>query len=226
MTKFLELIAPLLDKLSWSKVGMLAVITALALGSGLAWENREIIIQKPAPTFVPAPALKRVSPESARMISQFMKKHSEVALFTVLSFDLSLNVRKPIFRDFNSNVVKAYIDQDASQGIDGSLPIFIRDNVKSNNQMISLIQGEYSCSPVGDGGIVKVYPGLKDVIKVSCRVPIPPAWSGGAKGYIAIHIDREIDQTQMEILKLDLMTLAMYIYNTDVEGEKAVKVMP
>lgn len=227
MTKFLELLTPLIEKLTWAKVAMLACVVAIGLIGTVLWENREIVYSSVPPRVSASPGLTTISEHSKGAIAAFMKQHEEVAMATVLSLDLVRNVRTPVYRAFNNPNVRRVVSGEITTGNDGTLPIFIRDAVESNNQMISLIQGEYSCSPVSQGGIVKVYPSLKNTIKLSCRVPIPPAFGGGgAKGYIAVHLDRDLETFELERLKIDVMTLAMFIFNTEITGEKNTRMIP
>ena len=225
MTKFLELFAPLLEKLTWSKIAMLACLIVIGLAGTALWENRQAVYETAArPDKFSGDALATLSPQSVSAVNDFLKKHPEVHFMTVLSMDFQRNMRRPVSRHFNNTKVKSIVSGYEASGTDGSTPIFLTDAVANNNQMVSLINGEFSCSKFEDGQLARLMPDLKPFVKLSCRVPIPPSWSTGTMGYIVVHLDN--GPQQLEVLKLDLMALSMYIYSSDVVKSKSVRMLP
>lgn len=228
MDKILTALLPIWEKLTAGRVVLFGAMMTIILGSYIIFDQKEYIGQKFLTNQVIGTAkLTAVSPPSQRAIDLFMIKYQgQVGMLSVLSLDLGSNTRRSIYRAFNDRWIQQLVENEVRRGNDGSLPIFIRDNIGSNNQMISLIQGEFSCSPGKEGGLAKAYPVLEGRIVMSCRVPIPPAFGGGgARGYIAAHFITKMNSEALETLKLELMTLAMYIFNTDVVGERSVKML-
>ena len=227
MTKFLELIAPLLDKLSWSKVAMVLVLVIIGIGGTALWENRQTIYEAaPRPDRFAGRNMTVLSDTSKEAVSQFLKKHSEVQFMTVLNMDFQKNLRTPIYRAFANPKIEAIVRGYEVEGRTGVTPIFLTDAVANNNQMVSLINGEFSCSPFADGQLARIMPDLKPMITLSCRVPIPPSWSTGTMGYIVVHLSQPTDRGTLEYLKLELMALSMFIFSSDVGGDKTVRMMP
>jgi hypothetical protein len=145
-------------------------------------------------------------------VAVFMRKYSDSVMYlTVLRFDFPRNSRVPIYRAFNNEDIKKIV-YDRLKGGDGALPMFIEGDNSFNNQTIATIQGELRCEPFANAGLSRVWPDLVPRFTVSCRVPIPPAFDGGIRGYIVVHLNKTLTPYEMEALKLDLMVLGTSIY--------------
>lgn len=150
--------------------------------------------------------------EAEETIAVFMRKYSDSVMYlTVLRFDFPRNTRIPIYRAFNNEDIKKII-YDRLKGGDGALPMFIAGDNSFNNQTIATMQGELRCEPFSNAGLSRVWPDLVPKFTISCRVPIPPAFDGGIRGYIVVHLNKTLTPYEMEALKLDLMVLGTTIY--------------
>jgi hypothetical protein len=93
--------------------------------------------------------------------------------------------------------------------------------------MISLLGGEFSCTPYDVGSLAAMMPATKGKVDLSCRAPIPPnTFGNGPVGYIVAHTNRKLSQVELETLKLELLTLSMFIYGEEVRGAKDVRMLP
>jgi len=150
--------------------------------------------------------------EGEELISVFMRKYSDSAMYlTVLRFDFPRNTRTPIYRAFNNEDIKKLI-YERLKGGDGALPMFIEGDNTFNNQTIATMQGELRCEPFANAGLSRVWPDLVPKFTISCRVPVPPAFDGGIRGYIVVHLNKTLTPYEMEALKLDLMVLGTSVY--------------
>lgn len=225
MDKILENVGKLLDKVTPGRVLLIGLLIAFAVLGWVGYQNSDKIGAKYlTPGFKGKTELVTLSAHSTSAIDKFMQKYPDtVSFLSVLKFDFSTNTRTPIYRAFNDGDVRLIVEQQLKGGQTGVAAIFVKYDEGNNNQMISLIQGEFSCAPVGEGGVVRVFPNALNKFKFSCSVPIPPAFGGGgARGYIAVHFTNIPSKYQLEQIKLDMMTLAMYIYSVDVEAVQTV----
>jgi hypothetical protein len=216
MEKLLENLAKFIGQLTVKRVALLAVVVAIALGGYAGYLN---ISQTNTPQLLATqemmPVAIDITGESTKAIDGFMRKYPNAAYLTVLKMDFSHNIRTPIHRSFNDKELETII-YTRLKGGDGSLPIFLRDDAKNNNQMITIIQGGLVCSPFKDGGLARVWPDLAERLTISCRVTIPPAYSL-ARGYVVVHLTSEMRPYEYQVLQDDLIFLAQTLYDIDTK---------
>jgi hypothetical protein len=214
MEKILESLAKFIGQLTAKRVALLAVVVSIGLGGYAGYVN---ISQTGEPQLLTSqelnPVAINITGESTKAINDFMRKYPNAAYLTVLKLDFSHNIRTPIHRAFNDKELEKIIFSRLKGG-DGSLPIFLRDDAKNNNQMITIIQGGLVCSPFKDGGLARVWPDLSERLTISCRVTVPPAYSL-ARGYIVVHLTSEMRPYEFQTLQDDLIHLAQLLYDID-----------
>lgn len=216
MDKLIGLLAPILSSLTFVRVLLFGLLLSFTLTAWFAYQNSDqIATHYLSPGFADGGTLTALSDASIHELEKMLRKYPNLIEFAVvIRFDFSTNSRIPIARAFNNESMRREIEGSQL----GIIPIFITSDLENNNQMISLIQGEFSCSTADSGGVMHLWPGIASKLSMSCRVPIPPAFgAGGSRGYIALHLKAVPDKFQLEAIKLDMMTLAMFIYNTDAE---------
>lgn len=213
METFFGLIVSLLEKLSLKRVALFGLLVAFLVGGYFLYFYTPVIGDRVLSN-ISSRELRVITPAAEKAIDAFMTKHSNTAVYlTVLKFNFHTNTRTPIYRSFNNDDVKKIIFERLKGG-DGSLPLFIRDDVSNNDQMISIIQGETVCDPFSAGGLARVWPDLSNRFEMSCRVPVPPAFGGGVRGYIVVHSSRMLKSYELETFRLDLKLLATQVNNT------------
>ena len=210
MGDLIKAISSIFEHLTFKRVLLFSILSGFILTGFIVYQQSATIINNIL-VHQKYKELKSLSPESQQMVTTFMKKHTEVVYITVLTYIFEKNTRLPIYRAFNSDELKKIV-YDRLNGGDGALPIFIDGDTPNNNQMISMITGEYICSPYDGGGLARVWPDLVNKIHTSCRVPIPPVFGNGIRGYIVVHINQKITNYENEVLKLDLLILAKTIH--------------
>lgn len=217
MGNFIQDLGKLLTLLTLKRIGLLTLLVIISL-SGFA--GYHIITAYKATT---EPQLQEIQPaaieitrESSRVLDEFMVKYPSVAYVSVLKLNFARNIRTPVYHGFNDKQLEATI-RERMNGGDGSVPIFLRDDRTNNNQMIKIIHGSLTCSPFSDGGIGRVWPDLSSRLAISCRVTIPPAYSL-ARGYVVIHLAKELRPFEMESLEIDLYHLAQKLDEIDSRG--------
>lgn len=217
MEKILTALSGLIKAVTIQRVTLTVALLAAMLALSVVYEGRGHIVES---VFINKQSagheiLEDLSPSSKEAINAFMNKHPEVALLSVVAIDLKRNQRVVVMRRFNDRALERNIlAAEATKDYD-NLPVFMTDDVSNNNQMISLINGEYSCAATDKGGLAMTFPEKTKDLTISCRAPIPPAWSVGTVGYVSAHLHKEEDRASMDRLKLDLMTLALYLYGNE-----------
>jgi hypothetical protein len=220
MDKVIQAFSKLISQLTWMRIAMLATVVALGIGGygGYAY-IKELQTQ---PQLLGgsslAPAAVDITDESRRLVAEFMNRYPNVAYLTVLKMDFGHNLRTPILRHFNDKKLEEFVYKKLDGG-DGSLPIFLRDDAKNNNQMITIIQGGIICDDFKNGGLARVWPELVGQLAVSCRITIPPAFSL-IRGYIVVHLTEQPRAYELEKLQLDLADLAQRLYDIDVQKKR------
>lgn len=211
MEKIFELIGPILEKATFKRVLSFGLLIAFGLAGYIGFKHAsplgEVLLgsvsyEHRLPT--------ELTPAAEQKVAIFMKKHKEVIYLTVLQFQFEKNTRLPIHRSFNNDNLKKLIYERLNGG-DGALPMFIKDDISNNTQVISILTGETRCDPFTGGGLARVWPDLANQLTLSCRVPMPPVFGESIRGYIVVHITRELSSFETEVLKLDLAILSKEI---------------
>lgn len=206
METFFRLAISLLDKLNLKRVILFGLLTTMALMAYYAYYYAPEIGDRYL-TNIRAKELTVVKPGAQKSINSFMSKHHSTAIYlTVMKFNFLANMRAPIYHEFNNDDVKQDVFKRLNGG-DGAIPLFIKDDIENNDQVISIIQGETICNTFSAGGLGRVWPDMVKIFAMSCRVPVPPA-AGGVRGYVAVHMNKILSGYELESFKLDLRLLA------------------
>lgn len=220
MKEILIHLTQFINHLSAKRVALLAAVVAIGL-TGYA-EFLEIKDRQNQPHLLAgsklAPAAVEITNESRQLVADFMRKYDKVAYLTILKMDFGHNLRTPILRTFNDKKLEEFVYRKLDGG-DGSLQIFLRDDAKNNNQMITIIQGGLVCDDFANGGLARVWPELIGQLKMSCRITIPPAFSL-IRGYVVVHLSDNLRPYDLETLQLDLADLAQRLYDIDINATR------
>lgn len=218
MDKIFTAFASVLTKLTLQRVLLFGLLVMVCIAGYIAYTGVDKITAKflPTPTWASKPFV-ALNEDSQLASHAFMKKYFTTASYlTALRLDHPKNTRVPIFRIFNDDDVRVIVTKRLGGG-DGALPMFIKDDISNNNQMITIIQGEMVCDPFDAGGLSRVWPDLTTKLTRSCRVPIPPGF-GGVRGYIVVHFKGPpMRQYEWDAMKIDLMNLAVKIHQLETQ---------
>jgi hypothetical protein len=212
MDKIFTAFASVLTKLTLKRVLLFGLLVLVSIAGYVAYTGVDKIAARLLPSVVGPLPFMSLSEESQLAAHAFMKKYNGTAsYFTALRLDHPKNTRVPIFRIFNDDDVRVIVMQRLKGG-DGALPMFIKDDISNNNQMITIVQGEMVCDPFDAGGLSRVWPDLTTKLTRSCRVPIPPGF-GGVRGYIVVHFKGPpMRPYEWDAMRIDLMNLAVKIH--------------
>jgi hypothetical protein len=213
--------------MTWKRLAMLLLFVAITIGGYTVWENRQNIYLKTIGRIDAEFNLEPIvlSAESKHSLIELVANESQIEVLQVIEVDPYRNTRKQIFwtakpGEANDIMIRGPNGTGTAtkprEGV--TLPLFSSDE-QQNAQMVSVINSEYRCGPAESSGLVKVYPHLKEKIKISCRVPLPPNGLGKLRGYIAIHTSVDMNQFQLDQLRLLAVQTSLRIYYSDVSRD-------
>jgi hypothetical protein len=152
-----------------------------------------------------------VSQDTRLNLQQFLDRHPNVVVISLLSLDFQGNVRNP-----RAVIIASPQIQNQYTAETDRFPIFSK-NKKQNNEMISLIYGKTLCVPSSQSVFYEKY-NLKGLIELSCRFPMSPI--GRLAGYLAIHFAKNPSEAELKQTLRDADLLAISIYLKEVHETK------
>lgn len=186
-------------------------ISILALSSALFlytfYENRQQFVEAVTKRVLPGDfSVKAPTAEQIEIVRKFLVIHPEVKFITLIDADPVTNRRVVIHRFSTDDTLVAYfakIDKERPGIGDG--PLFT-DNQESNEQVLAISNGEFRCGPSKGGIVERLYPDVAKDVKISCRVPVPPAFRR-AGGWFSLHLTTESEPPQLKTAGLTMSFL-------------------
>lgn len=215
MESFLKVIDNLLQHATFIRVMLVSVLLVVSVAALTLYENRQKVyddfsMSKMNGDFI----LKEPTPRGYQILSDLASKYPEIALISLIDADPVANTRRVVARVFIDKhmelVIKAKTTTNPTVG-DG--PLFGSDAL-SNKQVLAIMNGEFSCDPVAGGILATVFAEAAADVKMSCRVPLPPAFNK-ATGWFTIHT-KELPKEKLERLKFDALSTSLMYYNSDI----------
>ncbi len=204
----------ILQHLTWKKY----IIASLAAFTGIVaytfYENRQGVYESQFPVMRGDYELNEPGKEGRQLLNDFMRRHPEIGLLTIIDADPISNRRLPIYRLYNSEAMRSIIEENYEQGRDGSGPLFSSDNV-GNEQILAVLSGELKCEEVTQGMFTKLVPGAQQAAVYSCRIPIPPSYQY-VTGWISIHFKTWPPGSSLDVLKQDALRLGLEYYRAEI----------
>jgi hypothetical protein len=210
--KFLESLTTLVNALTPTKLGLAAASVFVGVTGYAGYLAAPVLVHKLVPQESMSKDNSLVANDASRMlISKFMAQHIDsIAYLTMLEFDFINNLRVPVYRSFNNSGLERVINERNGSG-NGALPIFLANAQTNNLQMVSVLRGEAICEPYLSGGLGIKWPDLANLMHTSCRVPVPPAFGRGIRGYFVAHTSRELSKYELEAFGVEMLALAAAI---------------
>jgi hypothetical protein len=155
-----------------------------------------------------------VSAQMQDQIKYLVAKNSLIKSISVLTANIHLNRRTIVYR-FSEDMVanETFNKMTAERGM--SQPIFNEDDA-NNKQMVSLINGEFACTPFKDSINMKLVPSLAAASPMICRVSLPPYY-GDFAGYLSIVLVKVPTPSEEKELEQIVKQLASELFFKDVQ---------
>lgn len=150
-----------------------------------------------------------VSKRVEDQINQLVLTNDKIIAMGVISADLRTNQRTPAYYYTKSPVVERLFDQ--VNKFMGPTQTIFSSNTASNQRMVSVINGEFSCGSMSDTLMAKVVPTLLDHLETVCFVGVPPYY-GDFRGYVVVFLSRDITTEGFDSLRLAIVRVANDVY--------------
>lgn len=213
--KLLTFIEEVIDTLTFKRVALIALLTAIALVLFSLYENRTSILEfitEPAPAISQdRPALWNLSQESIASL-QTLAKTTSVGMIIVSDVDLKKNRRTARYSFIDDPAI--HLENTAKQALALPLPVFDYDE-KNTEQMVSILSNEFRCDSYKDTIYFRHAPELQDKYPTICRIAIPP-FVGQFVGFLTVGISGTVTPGELDSIRLEVSRLAVEIYMNDV----------
>ena len=194
----------------WSSTALVVII------GYTAFENRTDIVSfiVNGPTInAPGIATFEISDTSKNRIKQIVDIDELINSITVLNTDIRSNRRIPLYWYSDDNSLQKSLDGLFVNKY-GGIPLFTSDE-KNNQNIVSVINGEFSCSSYKDGGNTAMFPGLENRLPYVCRVSLPPYY-GQFSGYLTVTMNRIPTAEELITIKSEALSISTEMYFRDV----------
>jgi hypothetical protein len=218
---------PLIEKaLSWlsvQRIIALGITAIIIIGSLTIFENRTQLAQSIKNTdsseeYVQDEPFK-ISVSNDGNIKDFVSKNNEVALVTVISVNMRVLQRYPVYFYSSDVSIRRLVEEHVQTNM--AHP-FLSENEKNNVQMIALMNGEFQCFKFDETINATIFPAIKEKVKVICDIGIPP-YHGQFSGYISVMLSEVPSGYKQQELKLEMVQLAASIYASDVIAKQKTR---
>lgn len=213
--KLLTFIEEVIDTLTFKRVALIALLTAIALVLFSLYENRtsilEFITEPPPAISQDRPALWNLSQGSIASL-QTLAKTTSVGMIIVSDVDLKKNRRTARYSFIDDPTI--HLENTAKQALALPLPVFDYDE-KNTEQMVSILSNEFRCDSYKDTIYFRHAPELQDKYPTICRIAIPP-FVGQFVGFLTVGISGTVTPGELDSIRLEVSRLAVEIYMNDV----------
>jgi hypothetical protein len=206
--------------LTWSRLALYVVTATFAISAYTVWENRQNLFNRAGTSLnntVDDFALDAPSKVGVGIVADFMARHPEVAMISVVDANPIANQRIVVYRAFNDRRVQANVEQRLAHNSSvGDGPLFTADH-DNNKQVLSILNGEFTCSEVRpDSQLATSYPELLPMTPYSCRIPLPPSF-GKATGWFSLLMAKPPATGEYyDRLKFESLMMSLNYYNLEV----------
>jgi len=198
----------------WKLTTILATLVAVLAVAVYAFQQRTPIIEaltghklfmNPAVSKNPYPGK-----ETGTELMKFVDTHDGVLGISVAKVDFELNTRITTWRYFKEPTVEK--SWQTTQG--KPLELFSGDTV-SNARVVSLINGQFTCSPTNETTAGKVHPVMLNFSATTCSIAIPPGY-GDFIGWINFYLTTTPTFNQLESLEKQATVISRTMYERDI----------
>ena len=211
MENFLRALIVVLKSITPLKTALLISVIFSLVFAVMLWDTRQLLYSHlDGLVYKNTSAELVMSQKSKSALDNIVQNRPWIVSTSVISINVQLNKQADIYRYFNDKALEVLIrTTDAKDGME--FPLF-SNNELLNKQVLSLLQGEFSCSKtVLNGSNSRYAPSITGKVVQDCRVPIPPAY-GHLIGYISFSLSRDPTDDELDQLRTDAYTLSMSIY--------------
>jgi hypothetical protein len=213
LTEKLASIQKFLDILTWTKISQLVVFLIIVALSWAAYESRQPIYNYVTKTKLAnsSPPVK-LSKSTKDEIVNSVEKSQLIIGIQVTVVDFPKNSREVIFTTTDSPDLRSIYDNFEKSNI-FEFPLFNAD-VANNKRLVSLINGEFVCSPFEETLGFRILPEAGKHVRYVCAVGIPPFY-GKFSGIVSIYLNRQPTSEEVDQIRNLSKNISSLIYEKD-----------
>lgn len=225
MESLLKEARALLVSLTFARVMLFTLFIAVFITTYTLWENRQTLYNRASVVKITGDFELGIPGKDAKqLIDTFVATHPDILVAAVIDADPIRNRRIPRYRSYGNKQVEEIFAEALTYGMTGIQPLYNSDEL-NNKQILSVMSGEFSCSPaLQNSGVLQAMPSMSKYIVASCRIPIPPAYNE-ATGWIGIHLKKWPPSGGLDSLKFDSLNMAIAYYNLEISKKSDIKII-
>lgn len=219
--KVLGFIEEFLDTLTFTRVGLIALLTVITLSLFALYENRSNIIAvivEPIPKITSSEIPVWELSEKSKQSLQKFAIETDVAFISIADVDLQKNRKKSKYNFIDDPSIK--LEPAISQAL--ALPQAMFDyDPKNTDQMVAVLTNEFRCDAYRDTVYFRYAPELAEKLPLVCRMAVPP-FVGQFVGFVSVILNRNMTRLELDTIRLEISRIAVEIYLRDVIKKPSV----
>lgn len=211
--EWFQFIQDLTDRLTIKRILSVLMAGVLITFITLLYENRDAVFVKAYGLFTEEkiPSNWTVGEESKKALVELVFRNEGVNMALVTEIDLQRNRRLPRFW-----YVEPKLEPRVTARVATLLPQPVFDNDQKNTQqLISVLNNEFSCSNTSDTVFGKLFPFIIKDMPVICRIAIPPFY-GRFVGILTVGLAKPLTKSELDSIRLEVSRLSVEIYLRDI----------
>lgn len=213
--------------LTWKKLSQVFVLLLILLFFGSLYTFKSEIYERANLTAIHGvEQLTVIEPSSATKleINKIANKFPvAIAGIQIVNVNFKNNTRSSAYLEINDLALKQ-AQQDYQQSSLALSPIF-NDDELNNQRIVSLINGDFICTPFKHSVESQIYPKAINSVNTICSVGIPPHY-GKFNGYLNIYLANKPDEREIIMIRQTAIDLSGIIYSNDILRENAAVKRP
>lgn len=206
----------MIDALTWKRVGLLSLLAACVISLLVVFENRTTLFNK---IVDPLPVEAMTIPWELSDASKgelLNLTHSQPILGGVVVMEVNLKKNRSTikFWDVKDPALRAEATKIAATILPQAF--FRSEDRKNNDQMLSVLNNQFSCVKVEDTTYVRFVPDSVKTLPYVCRLAVPP-FAGQFAGFVALFLTRAPSPADVDSLKIELTRISIEMYLRDID---------
>jgi hypothetical protein len=219
----IQFISKIIRNISLRQVGIWCGAVFLSIVLYTTYENRNritsLVYKKPKVTNNVGMTFS-ITTDTELIAKQMVLADEAIVGISIMSADLRLN---------EANTLYAFADDEELSSVNDNARLWYSTRValftnidENNDDVIRLINGQFSCSKFSTTLLSKVHTNLNTRVKMVCRSSIP-SYYGYFSGYVTLYLGQYVSQEKIDQLRVATDKLATDIYFRDVVNTQHIE---
>lgn len=154
----------------------------------------------------------KISEPSRIVLKKFVDELPIISSLIILNVDIRHNQRIPIYWYSSDTIIQRTLNANYADRI-VRIPAF-SSNEKNNAEIVSMLNGEFTCNRNAE--IINIIASAADKFTYLCSMSLPPYY-GQFSGYMIITLKTLPDRSTLDLIKLEMTTVATDVYLRDIQ---------